>query len=128
MINSITTKSKDIFDELEDSIKEYGPSHFSHGYSPYVGIPAPKVLSDDEWFGPAVISDANKDHIECEVEIKKQEEENRQYWTNEPENIHEVMYEIATKSVAPTTLQIDPIDTPIGGSERFQGGSENVYG
>jgi len=92
-------------------------------YTGYVGVPAPKVLSDDIWFGPAVISDANKEYVKRETEIKKQEEENRQYWTNELENIHEVMYEIATKSVAATTLQIDPI----GGSENFQGGSENVY-
>ena len=108
--------------KLEAPIYECGPSHFSHGYSPYVGVPAPKVLSNDEWFGPAVISDANKEYLAHEVEIKKQEKENRQYWTNEPENIHEVMYELATKSGA-NTLQLNPI----GGSENFQGGSENVH-
>ena len=42
--------------------------------------------------------------------------------TKEPENIHQLMYEMATKSGA-TTLQLDPI----GGSENFQGGSENVH-
>ena len=42
--------------------------------------------------------------------------------TKEPDNIHEVMYEMATKNAA-TTLQLDPI----GGSENFQGGSENVH-
>ena len=42
--------------------------------------------------------------------------------TKEPENIHQLMYEIATKSGA-TTLQLDPI----GGSENFQGGSENFH-
>ena len=57
-----------------------------------------------------------------EAEIKQQEEENRQYWTNESEDIHEVMYQMATKN-APTTLQLDPI----GGSENFQGGSENIH-
>ena len=57
-----------------------------------------------------------------EAEIKKQEAENRQYWTKESANIHQEMYEIATKSGA-TTLQLDPI----GGSENFQGGSENVH-
>ena len=35
-------------DELEAPIHEYGPSHFSHGYSPYVGVPAPRVLKEDE--------------------------------------------------------------------------------
>ena len=57
-----------------------------------------------------------------ETEIKQQESENRQYWTNEPEDIHQVMYEMATKSGA-TTVQLDPI----GGSENFQGGSENFH-
>ena len=42
--------------------------------------------------------------------------------SKEPENIHQVMYEMATKSGA-TTVQLDPI----GGSENFQGGSENVH-
>ena len=60
--------------------------------------------------------------MEKEAEIKQQEEENRQYWTKESDNIHQVMYEMATKS-AVTTLQLDPI----GGSENFQGGSENVH-
>ena len=40
----------------------------------------------------------------------------------EPENIHQLMYEMATKSGA-TTVQLDPI----GGSENFQGGSENFH-
>ena len=39
----------------------------------------------------------------------------------EPANIHQVMYEIATKSQS-TALYIDPP----GGSENFQGGSENI--
>ena len=89
---------------------------------PYIGVPAPAYLEDDPWFGPAIVSDKGQDYMEKEVEIKQQEEENRQYWTNEPEDIHQVMYEMATQSAA-TTLQLDPI----GGSENFQGGSENVH-
>ena len=42
--------------------------------------------------------------------------------TKESSNIHQEMYEMATKSGA-TTVQLDPI----GGSENFQGGSENVH-
>ncbi len=89
---------------------------------PYIGIPAPAYLEDDPWFGPAIVSNKGQDYMEKEAEIKQQEEENRQYWTNEPEDIHQVMYEMATQSAA-TTLQLDPI----GGSENFQGGSENVH-
>jgi hypothetical protein len=88
----------------------------------YIGVPAPAYLEDDPWFGPAIVSDKGQDYMEKEAEIKQQEEENRQYWTNESDNIHQVMYEMATQSAA-TTLQLDPI----GGSENFQGGSENVH-
>ena len=88
----------------------------------YTGVPAPVVLQDDPWFGPAIVSNKGQDYMEKEAEIKQQEEENRQYWTKESDNIHQEMYEIATKSGA-TTLQLDPI----GGSENFQGGSENVH-
>ena len=55
--------------------------------------------------------------MEKETEIKKQEAENRQYWTNESENIHQEMYEIATKN-GKTTVQLNPV----GGSETFQEG------
>ena len=89
---------------------------------PFTGVPAPVVLSDDPWFGPAVISDKGQDYMEKEAEIKQQEEENRQYWTKEFDNIHEAMYKMATKSGS-TTLHLDPI----GGSENFQGGSENIH-
>ena len=88
----------------------------------YTGVPAPVYLENDEWFGTAVVSEKSQDYMVQETEIKQQESENRQYWTNEPEDIHQVMYEMATKSGA-TTVQLDPI----GGSENFQGGSENIH-
>ena len=84
---------------------------------PYVGVPAPKYLKEDEWFGAPVISDKGQDYMEKETEIKKQEEENRQYWTNESEDIHQEMYDLATKS-GKTTTQLNPV----GGSETFQEG------
>ena len=110
--------------KLEAPIHECGPGHLTQGYGffGYTGVPAPEVLQDDPWFGPAFVSDKGQDYMEKEAEIKQQEEENRQYWTNESDNIHQVMYEMATKSGA-TTIQLDPI----GGSENFQGGSENVH-
>ena len=110
-------------DKLEAPIQECGPGHFTQGYGSFVGVPAPRVLKEDEWFGPAPVSDANMDYMEREYQAFKQDAMN--YYgqeTKEPENIHEVMYEMATKNVA-TTLQLDPI----GGSENFQGGSENVH-
>ena len=91
---------------------------------PYTGVPAPVVLTEDPWFGPAVVSDANKDYMEREYEATKRlhDDIRRDNDTKESDDIHQVMYEMATKGAA-TTLQIDPI----GGSENFQGGSENVH-
>ena len=91
---------------------------------PYTGIPAPILTPVDDWFsGPyGCPTEKQQDYMVQEAEIKKQEAENRQYWTKESANIHQEMYNLATKSGA-TTIQLDPI----GGSENFQGGSENVH-
>ena len=87
----------------------------------YTGVPAPAYLKDDEWFGPAAeYTEKQKDYMVQETEIKRQEFEKS--FSEEAEDIHQVMYEMATKSGA-TTLQLDPI----GGSENFQGGSENFH-
>ena len=87
----------------------------------YTGVPAPVYLEDDPWFGPAPVrSQKQLDYIEQETFIKQQQAQ--EVGKREPDNIHQLMYEIATKSSA-TTLQLDPV----GGSENFQGGSENFH-
>ena len=90
----------------------------------YVGVPAPVLTPVDDWFsGPygfateIPITEKQKDYMERENEMKMAEDQSK-----EPDNIHQLMYEMATKSGA-TTLQLDPI----GGSENFQGGSENFH-
>ena len=90
---------------------------------PFTGIPAPDYLPDDEWFGPAPErTEKQKDYMAVEMEWKIEEQKKREESRAEPDDIHQVMYEMATKSGA-TTVQLDPI----GGSENFQGGSENVH-
>ena len=91
----------------------------------YVGVPAPILNPVDDWFassygcpGPA-ITEKQKDYMERETELKMCPETGDYV---EPANIHQVMYEMATRSGA-TTVQLDPI----GGSENFQGGSENIH-
>ena len=111
--------------ELEAPIHECGPSHFSHGYSPYgnipeenryTGVPAPVVLSNDSWFGDVTYkSQKQEDYMEKETEMKMQEQKRREEAGEEPENIHQLMYDIATKNwyaVAETQ----------GGSENFHEG------
>ena len=92
----------------------------------YVGVPAPILNPVDEWFSSSygcptlAVTEKQKDYMEQETLIKQQQYQE----TNsvEPENIHQVMYDLATKS-GKTTTQLDPI----GGSENFQGGSENIH-
>ena len=89
----------------------------------YVGVPAPVLNPLDDWFSssygcPSAVTEKQKDYMEQETVMKQQEQNS----SIEPENIHQVMYEMATRSGA-TTVQLDPI----GGSENFQGGSENVH-
>ena len=90
----------------------------------YVGVPAPVLTPVDDWFSGSYgfateipITEKQKDYMERENEMKMSEVQSK-----ESDNIHQLMYEMATKSGA-TTLQLDPI----GGSENFQGGSENFH-
>ena len=86
---------------------------FNLNMSKHTTVPAPKVLVDDEWFGPAVISDSNKDYMERETKAKKIEEKYNKNLKKELKDIHQKMYEISTKNY--TTIQIDPP----GGSENY---------
>ena len=132
MINTLTDALKGILGlnkeikekDIECAIDENVVDCTEMEEEPYVGIPAPTLTPVDDWFsGPyGCPTEKQQDYMAQEAEIKKQEAENRQYWTKESANIHQEMYDLATKSGA-TTLQLDPI----GGSENFQGGSENVH-
>ena len=135
MINTIKETIKGILgiekkideEDIECAIDEDVVDCTEMEEEPYVGVPAPILNPVDEWFASpygcsSAITEKQQDYMVQEAEIKKQEDENRQYWTKEPEDIHQVMYEMATKSGA-TTVQLDPI----GGSENFQGGSENFH-
>ena len=89
----------------------------------YTGVPAPVIAPHDDWF-----EDPPKTEMQMEYEHINDDFQDG-WWllpeyqdTKESPNIHQEMYEIATKSGA-TTVQLDPI----GGSENFQGGSENVH-
>ena len=82
----------------------------------YTGIPAPVYLKEDDWFGPAPeYTEKQKDYMKMETEIKRQEFEKN--FSVEPTDIHQEMYEIATKNHN-TTLDLNPP----GGSENFHEG------
>ena len=110
---------------IEAPVAECGPGHLTQGYGffGYTGVPAPIVLPHDPWFSDPPKSEMQTTHEEMLEEASRREEENRKEERKEPENIHEVMYDMATKC-GKTTTQLNPV----GGSETFQGGSENIHG
>ena len=113
-------------EELECAVDEEvvdceGEAFAQDALNYYTGIPAPAYLPDDEWFGPTPnLTEKQKDYMAVEMEWKIEEEKKRKESGVEPDDIHQKMYEIATSNwntVAETQ----------GGSENFQGGSENVH-
>ena len=94
----------------------------------YVGVPAPILNPLDEWFSssygcPSAITEKQKEHEHINNDFQDGWWLRPEYQdTKESLNIHQEMYDLATKS-GKTTTQLDPI----GGSENFQGGSENIH-
>jgi len=85
--------------------------------------PAPDVLDDDPWFGPAPetersisIKEAQRHLVEEQILLEEEIPPPK-----ESANIHQLMYEIATSNVA-TTLALDPLPSLGGGSEQYQEG------
>ena len=90
----------------------------------YTGVPAPVLNPIDEWFAapygcPPAITEHQK-----KVESESFKEEAIKYYdTKESSNIHQEMYDLATKN-GKTTTQLDPV----GGSETFQEGWQSGSG
>ena len=83
---------------------------------PYTGVPAPVVLSNDSWFGDVTYkSQKQEDYMEKETEMKMQEQKRCEEAGEEPENIHQLMYEIATQNW-------NTVSESQGGSENFHEG------
>ena len=114
-------------EELECAVDEEvvdceGEAFAQDALNYYTGIPAPAYLPDDEWFGPTPnLTEKQKDYMAVEMEWKIEEEKKRKESGVEPDDIHQKMYEIATSNWN-TVVETQ------GGSENFQGGSENVHG
>ena len=114
-------------ESLEAPPFECGPGHLTQGYG-FFGYPEDYFTKweTDDWF------DITPPKTEMEMEYEHINNDPHDGWwlrpewqddkSKEPDNIHQLMYDIATKSGS-TTLQLDPI----GGSENFQGGSENFH-
>lgn len=111
---SIDDKQVDCSDFQENC--DEGESFKQDVINYYTGVPAPAYLNDDDWFGPAPIrSQKQLDYMERETEMKRQER--NENFSVEPDNIHEMMYNMATQNQL-TTIQLNPP----GGSENFHEG------
>jgi hypothetical protein len=110
-----------LIDDLEAPLFECGPGHFTQGYGSFVSVPAPKYLKDDSWFGSAVLSNSQMtvreayEHAVSDGQLLPEDD------IVEPKDIHEVIYNIATRSQK-TTIQLDPTSQFGSGSENFQEG------
>ena len=84
--------------------------------------PAPTIAPYDEWFSEPILTETQMEYQKLMEELGDDIIVNMDggvggSWsvqTTEPENIHEVMYDMATKC-GKTTVQLDPI----GASENF---------
>ena len=94
----------------------------------YVGVPAPTENVIDEWFadrsGEVIVKNpevfAGNYEGPFYAPYTAVDEFKKQSYGDD--GMHQKMYDIATQN-GKTTLQLNPI----GGSENFQGGSENVH-
>ena len=88
----------------------------------FTGIPAPVILSDDNWFGEAPKSEKAMEYVQQKNKelYQRLAEEPK---SKEVDNIHQVMYDKAVKGIA-TTLSLDPL----GGSENQQEGWQSGTG
>jgi len=90
--------------------------------------PAPDILEDDPWFGPAPWTEKSwelklaREQAELDAQLIPEihDPQLSEPQVQEDVNIHEIIYQIATKNVA-TTLSLDPLPS-LGGSENFQEG------
>ena len=106
-------------DDMNDCMPPWGHSdleYLAKNPSPYTGIPAPAYLKEDPWFGPTPnLTEKQKDYMAVEMEWKIEEEKKRKESGAEPDDIHQKMYEIATKNW-------NTVSESQGGSENFQEG------
>ena len=62
----------------------------------FTGIPAPEVLPDDQWFGPAIYSKKQQDNMIDQL-VKENLIILENNGSEELDNIHEIMYNLSTK-------------------------------
>ena len=86
-------------------------------YEPYTGIPAPVYLEPDPWFGNEAppYTEKQQEYRQSEAIERLHEDIRKMTETKESPNIHQEMYELASKNW-------NTVKETQGGSENFQEG------
>lgn len=116
MIKKVIKKLKKVFIPKSEFIEEE-PKKVEKPREQYIGVVAPVVTPFDSWFSKPVKTEKVIAHEEKVAEVVKQKEA-EQPKSKEPENIHQQMYERASKYWGTWK---EEIQSP-GGSENFQSG------
>ena len=82
---------------------------------PYIGVPAPVFLTDDPWFPAPVLSEKQMTYKEAHEQAVADQQILDESESKESADIHQKLYEAATKSWTTVTENL-------GGSENFQEG------
>ena len=116
MIKKVINKLKKVFIPKSEFVKEK-PKKVEKTKENYIGVAAPVVTPFDSWFSKPVKTEKVIAHEEKVAEVVKQKEA-EQPKSKEPENIHQQMYERASKYWGTWK---EELQSP-GGSENFQSG------
>jgi len=99
MISTIKNLIKNLFipkfehqEKVECAIDENVVECSEMDTPPYTGVPAPVVPPSDSWFQDPPRTQKQEDYMEIETEVKKENQ------GKEDPDIHQKMYEIATKN------------------------------
>ena len=115
MIKKVLKKLKKVFIPKSEFIEEK-PKKVEKPKENYIGVVAPVTTPIDSWFSKPVKSEkvvAYEKHVAQKIEEQKIIEAAQP--KKEPQNIHQVMYERASKSFGSW-------QETLGGSENFQSG------
>jgi len=111
MIKKLINKIKKVFiprSEFEEETTLQKVNITPQVQSTYLGVPAPVVSPDDPWFGSAPKTEKAMEYVKNELHRKLAEPK-----LKEPENIHQLMYERASKYWGTWKEELP------GGSENF---------
>ena len=125
MIKQVIKSIKQIFiprsefeeDDVDCLVDDKKVDYDTFKESSWTGVPAPAVLQEDFWFGSVPEhTEKQKEYLQQEAQERLHDDLRKEHEkSKESENIHQEMYELASKSW-------NTVSETQGGSENFQEG------